>query len=55
MRLLPLLLVFLMLVDLLKNHLFLLNVFLSLLPLLIPDQLIDSFDLFLVFFDLRDH
>lgn len=44
-----------MLVDLLENDLFLLYVLLSLLPLLIPDQLIDPFDLFFVFFDLRKH
>lgn len=55
MRFLPLLLILLMLVDLLKNDLFLLDVLLSLLPLLIPDQLIDSFDLFFVLFDLREH
>lgn len=52
MRLLPLLFVLLVLVDLLKNNLFLLYVLLSLFPLLVSDQLIDSFDLLFVFFDL---
>ena len=52
MRLLPLLFVFLMLVDLLKNNIFLLNVLLSLFPLLVPDQLVDSLDLLFVLFDL---
>lgn len=58
MRFLPLLLILIMLVDLvdlLQYDFFLLYIFLSLFPLLIPDQFVNTFDLLFIFFDLWKH
>jgi hypothetical protein len=51
----PFLLVLLVLTDLLEGSFCLFDVLLSLLPLLVPDQFIDSLDLLLVLLDLGEH